>query len=158
MELIGRYLQAVKFWLPKEQKQDIIAELSEDLYSQIEEREAQVGRKLDDTEVEAMLMKRGRPVLPMPTASYLWAKMMMTMLFSAIIMARIILAAAAFGHTGLRASQFVATAVVDILGPLPFCAIRIIHRHTRVRQERPGVRQSRLSAHDAFGRIVLPAA
>jgi hypothetical protein len=28
MELIERYLQAVKFWLPKEQRQDIIAELS----------------------------------------------------------------------------------------------------------------------------------
>lgn len=63
MELIERYLQAVKFWLPKQQKQDIIAELSEDLYSQIEEREAQVGRKLNEVEVEAILKQRGRPVL-----------------------------------------------------------------------------------------------
>lgn len=63
MELIERYLQAVKFWLPKQQKQDIIAELSEDLYSQIEEREAEIGRKLDDAEVEAILRQRGRPVL-----------------------------------------------------------------------------------------------
>ena len=39
MELIERYLQAVQFWLPKEQKADIIAELSEDLHAQIEERE-----------------------------------------------------------------------------------------------------------------------
>jgi hypothetical protein len=31
MELLERYLQAVKFWLPKKQKQDIIAELSEDI-------------------------------------------------------------------------------------------------------------------------------
>jgi hypothetical protein len=37
MELIDRYLQAVKFWLPKQQKLDIIAELSEDIYAQIEE-------------------------------------------------------------------------------------------------------------------------
>jgi len=35
MELLERYLQAVKFWLPNEQKQDTIAELSEDLRSQI---------------------------------------------------------------------------------------------------------------------------
>ena len=48
MELLERYLQAVKFWLPKEQKSDIIAELSEDLRSQIEERETAVGRKLSE--------------------------------------------------------------------------------------------------------------
>src|SRR3954452_11077633 len=63
MQLIERYLQAVKFWLPNEHKQDIVAELSEDLYSQIEEKEAEVGRKLNDNEVEAILKQRGRPVL-----------------------------------------------------------------------------------------------
>lgn len=29
MELVDRYLQAVKFWLPRQQKDDIVAELSE---------------------------------------------------------------------------------------------------------------------------------
>ena len=46
MELIDRYLQAIEFWLPKRQRQDIIAELSEDLRSQIEEKETELGRKL----------------------------------------------------------------------------------------------------------------
>src|SRR5882757_7721918 len=63
MELLERYLQAVKFWLPKEQKSDIIAELSEDLRSQIEERETALGRKLGEAEVEAILKERGRPLL-----------------------------------------------------------------------------------------------
>jgi len=63
MELLERYLQAVKFWLPKEQKQDIIAELSEDLRSQIEDRETELGRKLNEAEVEAILKERGRPLL-----------------------------------------------------------------------------------------------
>ena len=63
MELLERYLQAVRFWLPKEQKQDIIAELSEDLRSQIEEKETELGRKLSEAEVEAILKQRGRPVL-----------------------------------------------------------------------------------------------
>jgi hypothetical protein len=63
MELLERYLQAVKFWLPKQQKQDIIAELSEDLHSQIEEKETELGRPLNDSEVEAILKQRGRPVL-----------------------------------------------------------------------------------------------
>jgi hypothetical protein len=63
MELIERYLQAVKFWLPARQKDDIIAELSEDLHAQIEERESALGHKLSEAEVEAILMRRGRPVL-----------------------------------------------------------------------------------------------
>ena len=63
MELIDRYLQAVKFWLPKNQKQDILAELSEDLRSQIEDREAELGRKLNESEVADLLKRRGRPVL-----------------------------------------------------------------------------------------------
>ena len=63
MDLINRYLQAVKFWLPAKQKQDIIAELSEDIHSQIEERESALGRKLTDDDVEQVLRQRGRPLL-----------------------------------------------------------------------------------------------
>jgi hypothetical protein len=63
MEILDRYLQAVKFWLPKGEKQDIIAEISEDLRSQIEEREAELGRKLNQAEIETILKQRGRPVL-----------------------------------------------------------------------------------------------
>ena len=63
MDLLNRYLQAVKFWLPKKQKEDIIAELSEDICSQIEDREAELGRKLSESEVAAILKQRGRPVL-----------------------------------------------------------------------------------------------
>jgi hypothetical protein len=63
MELIERYLQAVKFWLPKQQKDDIIAELSADIYAQIEERETALGRKLTEAEVEELLKQRGHPLL-----------------------------------------------------------------------------------------------
>jgi hypothetical protein len=63
MDLIERYLQAVQFWLPKAQKVDIIAELSEDLHAQIEERETSLGRPLTESEVESILKKRGRPVV-----------------------------------------------------------------------------------------------
>ena len=59
MELLDRYLQAIEFWLPKRQRQDIIAELSEDLRSQIEEKETTLGRKLEDAEVEAILKRCG---------------------------------------------------------------------------------------------------
>ncbi len=63
MELIDRYLHAVKFWLPRKQKQDIIAELSEDLRSQIEDKEAELGHTLNESEVAALLKQRGRPIL-----------------------------------------------------------------------------------------------
>src|SRR3954452_8149130 len=63
MDLVDRYLQAVKFWLPKRQKQDIIEELSGDLRSQIEDRERELGRKMNDSEVAGLLKQRGRPVI-----------------------------------------------------------------------------------------------
>ena len=63
MDLLDRYLQAVAFWLPKGQQQDIIAELSEDLHSQIQEKESALGRSLNEAEMDALLKQRGRPVL-----------------------------------------------------------------------------------------------
>lgn len=63
MEIVERYLQAVKFWLPKEQKDDILAEISVDLQSQIEDRESALGRPLVQAEIEEILKRRGRPSL-----------------------------------------------------------------------------------------------
>ena len=63
MELVSRYLQAVKFWLPKQQKDDILAEISADLQSQIEDRESALGRPLTDSEIQDILKRRGRPCL-----------------------------------------------------------------------------------------------
>jgi len=63
MELVDRYLQAVKFWLPKHQKDDILAEISADIHSQIEDREATLDRSLTQSEIEDILKQRGRPCL-----------------------------------------------------------------------------------------------
>ena len=62
-DLADRYLQAVGFWLPRDQKQDILAEISEDLRSQLEDREAELGRSLTESEVAEILKQRGRPLL-----------------------------------------------------------------------------------------------
>jgi branched-subunit amino acid transport protein len=62
MDLLDRYLQAVKFWLPRDQKTDIIAELSEDLRSQIEEQESGLGRSLSVNEIEPILKRCGSPM------------------------------------------------------------------------------------------------
>lgn len=63
MELLDRYLQAVKFWLPRKQKDDIIAEHSDDIRSEISEKEAELSRPLNPSELETILKKRGRPIL-----------------------------------------------------------------------------------------------
>jgi len=62
-ELVDRYLQAVRFWLPKAQQEDLAAELGEDLRSQIEEKENELGRPLDKTEVSEILKRCGAPML-----------------------------------------------------------------------------------------------
>jgi len=63
MELVNRYLQAIKFWLPKEQKDNILAEISADLRAQIEDRESALDRSLTQSEIEDILKQRGRPCL-----------------------------------------------------------------------------------------------
>ena len=62
-DLVSRYLQAVGFWLPRATKNDILAEISEDLHSQIEDRSASLGRSLTEAEVADILKQRGRPAV-----------------------------------------------------------------------------------------------
>jgi hypothetical protein len=63
MDLLERYLQAVKFWLPRAQKSDIIAELREDLSSQIEDKENSLDRPLNSDEINAILKQCGHPMV-----------------------------------------------------------------------------------------------
>jgi hypothetical protein len=63
MELLERYLQAVRFFLPKDQREDVVRELSEELRSQIEEQEGEQGRPLDEAELAALLKRFGHPML-----------------------------------------------------------------------------------------------
>lgn len=63
MDLIDRYLAAVRRQLPPQQQDDIIQELRDSLRSEAEEHEAQTGRALNQDEQAAMLKKRGHPWL-----------------------------------------------------------------------------------------------
>ncbi len=63
MELLDRYLNAVGFWLPRRNQNDILAELSEDLQSQIGDKEAKLGRKLNEDELAEILKRCGDPML-----------------------------------------------------------------------------------------------
>ncbi|HEX3584767.1 MAG TPA: hypothetical protein VH024_02170 [Candidatus Angelobacter sp.] len=62
MELLDRYLQAVRFWLPRAQQEDIIAELGDDLRSQIEDRESSLGHPLNEGEMVTILQQAGHPM------------------------------------------------------------------------------------------------
>jgi hypothetical protein len=63
MELLDRYLNFIRFLLPRGKQQDIIDELSEDLRAQIADKEAELGRPLDESELEAVLKQCGHPLL-----------------------------------------------------------------------------------------------
>lgn len=64
LELVDRYLQAVRFWLPKTPRQeDLVAELGEDLRSQIEAREIELGRPMDKDEISEILKRCGAPMV-----------------------------------------------------------------------------------------------
>lgn len=62
MELLDRYLEAVKKHLPWQRQDDIIAELRANLESQLEEKEAELGRPLTTQEAEEWLKQLGAPM------------------------------------------------------------------------------------------------
>ena len=62
MELLDRYLQAVKKHLPWERQDDIIAELRANLEAQLEDKEAELGRPLTREESEQWLKQMGSPI------------------------------------------------------------------------------------------------
>ena len=63
MELLDRYLQAVKKHLPVRRQDDIIAELRANLESQLEDKEAELGRPLTTGEAEDWLRTLGPPMM-----------------------------------------------------------------------------------------------
>jgi hypothetical protein len=62
MELLDRYLQAVGKHLPRKRQDDIIAELRANLESQLDEKQAELGRPLTPAEAEAWVGQLGSPV------------------------------------------------------------------------------------------------
>jgi len=63
MELIDRYLQAAKLALPRSQQNDVIRELTDEILSQVEEKEAALGRPLTEDEQVGLLKQLGHPMM-----------------------------------------------------------------------------------------------
>lgn len=66
---------------------------------------------------------RFKRALPAPTGAYLIAKMLMALLFAAIIMASMGAAARFISHVPLTTGRIVGIGAINVLGVLPFCAI-----------------------------------
>jgi len=60
MELLDRYLQAVRKHLPWKRQEDIVAELRANLESQLDEKQGELGRPMTLTEAEAWIKQLGR--------------------------------------------------------------------------------------------------
>jgi hypothetical protein len=63
MDLVDRYVYAVKRYLPAGQQDDIANELTDDILSQIKDKEEELGRPLDESEQETILKPYGHPYL-----------------------------------------------------------------------------------------------
>ena len=63
MNLVDRYLKTVAKALPEAQREDIIRELSEDIRSEMEDKQSELRRPLTKEELEGLLRKRGNPLL-----------------------------------------------------------------------------------------------
>lgn len=63
MDLLERYLQSVRYFLPRAQRDDILKELSENIRSQFDDKEAELGRPLTETELAAIIKHHGSPLL-----------------------------------------------------------------------------------------------
>jgi len=70
-ELLRRYLNALEGYLPRKQRADIVAELSDTLQSQMEEHEAELGHPLDVAEQSEILKPLGPPAV---AASRYWSR------------------------------------------------------------------------------------
>lgn len=62
-QILEKYLNSVRSALPEAQRDDIVKELSENLHDQIEDKENELGRPLQDAEVEELLKQHGHPMV-----------------------------------------------------------------------------------------------
>jgi hypothetical protein len=62
MQPLDRYLSNLAKLLPASQREDILRELSEDIRSEFEDKESELGRPLTEAEQLAVLKRRGNPL------------------------------------------------------------------------------------------------
>ena len=63
MDMLEDYLRAVSRLLPRAKREDIVAELRDEILTRIETKEGELGRKLTPDETEAVLRDFGHPIV-----------------------------------------------------------------------------------------------
>ncbi len=63
MTLLERYLQILGPLLPRKGREDILREISEDILSEMDEKQEELGRPLNAAEQEKIIQRRGHPVV-----------------------------------------------------------------------------------------------
>ena len=63
MELLERYLQAVRGYLLRNRRDDIVKELGGNILSQMEDKAAELGRPLNEDEQVIILKQHGHPLV-----------------------------------------------------------------------------------------------
>jgi hypothetical protein len=71
MDLVNRYVQAVRRHLPAALQEDIASELTEDILSELKDKEAALGRPLDEAEEESVSIVIVTAILISPRCSRL---------------------------------------------------------------------------------------
>src|SRR5262245_41257047 len=61
-DLLERYLQAVRLFVPRRQHDDVVAEVSTDLATRMEDLQKEIGRQLTDEERVDVVRRNGHPV------------------------------------------------------------------------------------------------
>ncbi|MDE3200419.1 MAG: hypothetical protein KGN79_05800 [Acidobacteriota bacterium] len=133
MEILERYLQAVRKFLPGNRQDDIIAELRANLEAQIEDEERECGRALSKAELEELLKKMGSPVFvamhyqpqryvigPKFFPMY-WYVLRLAMMWSLLVFAIVNAVQIGAGQMG----QHVATAIAQALFQAPFTLLTV---------------------------------
>ena len=63
MELLERYLQAVRGYLLRSRRDDIVKELGDNILAEMEDRSAELGRGLTEAEQAAIIKQHGHPLV-----------------------------------------------------------------------------------------------
>jgi len=63
MDILERYLQNVRTYLPTGRADDLVTELGANIRAEVEDREERAGRPLTEEEQVALLRAHGRPIL-----------------------------------------------------------------------------------------------
>jgi hypothetical protein len=63
VELLDRYLQAVWEYMPRGDRDDFVKELRDNILSQMEDRAAELGRPLNESELAEILKRFGHPLV-----------------------------------------------------------------------------------------------